>query len=103
VNPSLIGYDSLAGITQVFHPSIDGDTYILENVQDAEDIVETNRALKNLYDERTPFADMERVASIPLVVYMDLEKRGIIDDDAAFRKWLNDKDNEFFRTRPGRI
>jgi hypothetical protein len=36
-------------------------------------------------------------------VYYDLKRRGIIDDPAAFRAWMNDPDNRVFRTRPGRV
>ena len=39
-----------------------------------------------------------KVASIPLVVWNDLQKKGITRDKAAFKRWLNDPDNKFFRT-----
>jgi len=43
------------------------------------------------------------VASIPLNLYYDLKRQGIVDDPARFKKWLNDSDNRFFRTRGGRV
>ena len=46
---------------------------------------------------------MSRVASIPLTVYYDLKQKGILDDQAAMKKWLNDPDNELFRTRKGKV
>jgi hypothetical protein len=46
---------------------------------------------------------MSRVASIPLTVYYDLKQKGILDDQTAMKKWLNDPDNELFRTRKGKV
>jgi len=43
------------------------------------------------------------VASIPLNVYYDLKQKGIIDDAKAFKRWLNDSENRFFRTKPGKV
>mgnify|MGYP006213542651 CR=1 FL=1 len=43
------------------------------------------------------------VASIPIHIYWDLKKRGIADDDEAMKRWLNDSQNRFFRTRPGQV
>jgi hypothetical protein len=34
---------------------------------------------------------------------MELKQQGIIDDPKALRRWLNDPDNRYFRTRPGRV
>jgi hypothetical protein len=36
-------------------------------------------------------------------VYYDLKRRGIADDPAALKKWLNDGDNRVFRTREGTL
>ena len=49
------------------------------------------------------WGDMTRVASIPLSLYFDLKKKGIADDPVAMKRWLNDPDQRFFRTRPGRL
>ena len=77
----------------------------LEDVMDATDLVEHNVAVSNNYDERTPWnlqgMGLNRVASIPMNVFMELKKKGIVDDKKAFRRWLNDRDNRVFRTRPG--
>ena len=45
--------------------------------------------------------DLNKVASIPLSVYYDLKRRGIADDPVALKKWMNDSDNQVFRTRQG--
>ena len=43
------------------------------------------------------------VASIPMVLYMQLHKEGIVQDEERLRAWINDSDNSAFRTRPGKI
>lgn len=44
-----------------------------------------------------------RIATIPTVIYMELHKKGIVQDQARFKAWLNDPDNSAWRTRPGKI
>ena len=93
----------------------DGDGGILiQTRQDVSDIVEQN---KKEYAESTngkgwdgenAFSKKNKVASIPLVVLADLEKQGImrgfhIIDMDRFKLWLNNPDNQVFRTRQGRI
>ena len=52
---------------------------------------------------------MTKVASIPLVVVQQLAQKGNmnqaggIKDKEAFKKWLNDPDNRFFKTYNGNI
>jgi hypothetical protein len=43
------------------------------------------------------------VASIPLSVYYELKRQGIADDPKALRKWLNQSENQAFRTREGTL
>lgn len=97
-------YDAITKIETLYHGTPEGGL-VVETVQDAEPIVEANKALANMYDERTPFKGdgFHRVASIPLVIFFDLKKKGVLDDPKAFARWLNDRDNAAFRTRPGRV
>ena len=65
----------------------------------------------NSFDENARWSDNlfgNKVASIPLTVIDALNKKGILRgfkvlDEKAFRQFLNDPDNRFFRTRTGRI
>lgn len=101
---TLITMDPLTGAQTIFHEDFADNELVIENTQDAEPIIETNRALYNSVDERAPWkGGMHRVASLPLTVMLDLQRRGILDDQKAFRKWLNDPENRHFRTRPGRV
>jgi hypothetical protein len=102
----ILDSDSLLGIHTIFHPDIHtGDVNTIQTVQDAEPIVELNKARASHFDERTGYKGdgFHQVASIPLVIYQQLVKDGITEDPKAFRKWLNDRDHAAFRTRPGRV
>jgi hypothetical protein len=94
--------DPITGTRRIFH--YDDGRVTLETRQDVEDLVEYTKAVNNLHDERTPWkGDLHRVASIPMNVFMELQKKGIVDDEKAFKEWLNDRDYRVFRTRPGRV
>ena len=92
----------------------DGDQLIIAESQNITNVIEQN---KKEYAESTngkgwdgenAFSKKNKVASIPLVVLADLEKQGImrgfhIIDMDRFKLWLNNPDNQVFRTRQGRI
>lgn len=70
--------------------------------QDVTDIVAENRELFKESDGRWKDA-FNHVASIPIGLYFELKKQGIIDNPERFKKWLNSSENQAFRTRPGRV
>lgn len=87
-----------------------GDDLVIKQSQDISQIVENNKSEYNSYDTRAKWGDTlnNKVASIPLTVFQDLEKQGItrgftVIDMPRFKQWLNDPNNRVFRTRPGRI
>jgi hypothetical protein len=41
---------------------------------------------------------MVKVASLPMMVYLDLKQRGILDDRPAMRKWLSSDEARPFLT-----
>lgn len=94
-------HDEFSGVTTYFIYDEDGDKAIFRKEFDAEPLVEANRILFN--DAPTRWGEGQLVASIPIALYWDLKAKGIIDDQTAFKRWLNDPDNRFFRTRPGVI
>lgn len=98
----LIHQNSDAGISQYFHSDDEGNIS-LETVQDVSPIIENNRAQFNAVDERAKWGEGQKVASIPMSLFHKLKREGILDDQAAFRRWLNDPENRFFRTRPGTV
>jgi hypothetical protein len=43
------------------------------------------------------------VASIPEALYYKMKLEGKIDDQEYMKRWLNSSENQFFRTRPGKV
>lgn len=106
----IFNHNAEAGILEVFHYDDVEDAYTIQTIQNCEAIVESNKAEFNMFDERTPFGmeSFHKVASIPMSLYSEWQKQGIIDtngetDLKTLRKRLNDGDFRSFRTRPGRI
>jgi hypothetical protein len=100
----LFDVDPLTGTTEYFHYDEEKDAFTIQTQQDVTDLVEHNKGRYNTHDSRAPWkGDLHLVASIPMNVYMELKQQGIIDDPKALRRWLNDPDNRYFRTRPGRV
>jgi hypothetical protein len=79
------------------------DSLIIEREQDIEGILDTCKALAN--DAPTGWkGEVHHVASIPLIVYEKvLNETGIdlLKDKAAMKRFLNDPDNKFLRTKLG--
>jgi hypothetical protein len=98
----LFDVDEWAGTKTIFHPDGEGGFH-LETLQDVEPVLEANKILHADVDERARYGEWTRVASIPLVVWEEWKKEGDVRDPNFLRKKLNDRDNLYFRTRPGRI
>ncbi len=94
----LFDRDPELGITKYWHVKDNGE-YVVETVQDVSGIAEYNKRSYNNTDKK--WNDLNKVASIPLSVYYELKRQGIADDPKALRKWLNDSNNQVFRTRQG--
>ena len=100
----LLDYDPLTRTKRIFHYDPTTGGFVIETLQDVEDIVESDKASFRSVDERAGWkGDMHRVASIPMNIYAELARKGIADDEKALRRWLNDPDNRVFRTRPGKV
>jgi len=101
MSKKFVEYDPLTGVTNYFHALGDG-TYVSEDVVDIEPTKDLNRKLFN--DAPTRWKDTNNhIASIPLPIYFDLKRKGVVADRKAFLKWLQDPDNSVFRVRPGRF
>jgi hypothetical protein len=95
-------YHNADGIrrTMFADPDRPGEFAILVE-QDIEEILDgVQRRREN---HKTGLTDNKDVASIPIVVAEDLKRRGLWDDDDAFRKWLNSWEARPFRVWEGRV
>lgn len=103
IDLSLVDFDpELKTVTRVYADE-ENDQLHIESKQDATDIIEANKLFYNSTDERARYRDLDRVASIPMNLYFDLWRQGIVQDNKRFMKWLDDPENRFFRTRPGSL
>jgi hypothetical protein len=99
----LLDYDAATGTKTIFHSDGEGGGTI-ETQQDVTDLLEYNKARYNNVDERARYGEKAWiVASLPMHVYFDLKRKGIADDQKKFKAWLNDPENLYYRTRPGRV
>lgn len=94
--------DPLTGTTRYWHVKDNGE-FVIETQQNVSSIADANKRSYAATDSKSRYGDMAKVASVPLNVYYDLKRRGIVDDPKAMKKWLNDPDNRVFRTRGGRV
>jgi len=112
-SPPLWGYMSHTisnGITDTSFID-NGDELVILKSQDITGILEMNKREYAAQDERKRWSEDafgNKVASIPLTVFADLEKQGItrgfaVIDKKRFNAWLNNPDNRAFRTRAGTI
>lgn len=104
----LFDYDPITGTKQWFHWNDADESFTIQTEQPVDALIEANKANFNEFSSGSDkwgeeIGHRTRVASIPMNVYLDLKKRGILQDEAALKRWLNDPDNAVFRTRPGNV
>ena len=71
-------------------------------------IIEENKRTYNQVDERARWGEGQLVANIPFEMINWLNQQGILRgfevlDQKRMKEWLNSSDNQYFRTRPGRV
>ena len=93
-----LAYDSLTGTRQQMHFTTD-NKIVLESTVEIDQLAERNKEIRNDIIRTDKLPDgMVKVASIPMVLYMDLRQRGILGDKAALRKWLATDEAAPYRT-----
>jgi hypothetical protein len=97
----LISDDKHTGIKTFLNYDGTDDDAVISKEQDVTEIAEANKQAYN--DAPKKFGDVAHVARIPMTVYYELQRKGILNDQEALAKWLNDPDNMVWRTRPGKI
>lgn len=103
MSKKLFDYDPETGTTKWWHYDADKDEAKIETVFQVGDLIDQNKREFSSYDERARWKDWNKVASIPMALFYRLKQDGIIDDQAAMKRWLNSPENRYFRTRPGRV
>ena len=76
----------------------DGDYMIFETEWKIDAVLDLNKSKQADFSKAGGLGDIVQVASIPQGMYWDWHKQGILDDDAALRRRLNDSDFQHLRT-----
>ena len=98
------GTDVLAGTQTLYHEDPVDGTVTIETFSDVDCVLELAKANFNNKRRKSPWkGDFHHVASIPIVLALQLEKDGTMADPKRYTAWLNDSDNQVFRSRPGII
>lgn len=92
-----LSYDSLTGTLEKMHITSD-QRLIFESTVDLGNLPDLNAAEMNETSRTQKSGDMVRAARLPMLVYYDLMRRGIIRDKAAMRKWLKSEEALPYRT-----
>jgi hypothetical protein len=92
-----LAYDSLTGTLQKMHITTD-QKLVFETTVELGNLPEINAAQMNETSRTQKSGDMVKVASLPMMVYLDLRQKGILDDKAAMRKWLKSEEARPYRT-----
>lgn len=98
----LLDYDPETKTKTIFHSDGEGG-YTIETKQDSTELVERNKALLASSKRHDPYGDGKVVASLPMHVYFDLYRKGVAQDERALARWLDDPENLYYRTRPGKL
>jgi hypothetical protein len=103
----ILSVDALSGRHTIAHDDGDGGL-VLETKQNVGHIIESNKQMYNQVSSQDKWGDLTHVARLPLTVVDELNKKNVmrgfaVVDEKAFRMFLNDPDNRFFRTRPGTV
>lgn len=96
----LFDRDEATGITKYWHVNDKGE-YVVETVQEVTSVIDGNKREYNDTPDR--YGEFNKVARLPLSVYYELKRKGILNDPVAMKRWLNDSDNRAFRTRAGTL
>jgi|TARA_R100001480_G_scaffold50559_1_gene63859 putative lipase involved disintegration of autophagic bodies len=102
-----LSFDPTSGIRTDFifeeGTNLKDDQIVIATSQDVTAIVKANKRSANAIDKHQKHGEWSKVASIPMSVYHQLKEQGITDDPARFKRWLNDGENKYFRTRGGTV
>ncbi len=76
----------------------EGDNLIIETEWKVDAVLDANKSKQADFSSTGALGDIVQVASIPTGMYWDWHKKGILDDDAALKRRLNDSDFQHLRT-----
>jgi hypothetical protein len=103
MSPRLMASDPYRGVKEWFVPSVDGKEFTIVTEPFYDPLLSFNYESRKETDKHTRWGEGQLVASLPPVVWMDLWKKGIMQDETALKRWLNSAENVVFRRRFGKV
>ena len=94
--PLYASYDPVTQRATEVTTEPDGSTLYIHS-QNTRPIVESAKRIAASFDP-TVRRDTVHVARIPIVIWRQLQRLGIAQDEKRLNAWLNDRDNAVFRT-----
>lgn len=99
----ILDHNPETGVSHVWHWDNATEQSTITAEQDVTPLLDANRAQSNEQGKEFAKSGLTKVASIPMSIYMDLAKRGVLNDQKAMKRWLNDPDNRAFRTHEAHV
>ena len=97
---STVYYDRF-GIRRTLHrDSEDPNRFAVETAQDVEPVLDSIARDREIMAQNGPMRLSHR---IPTIIYEELQRRGITEDETEFRKWLNGPEGRTWRIWNGRV
>lgn len=81
----------------------DGDNMIIETEWNVDAVLDANKSAQADFSKTTKQSELVQVATIPTGMYWDWYRQGIVNDDEAFKRRLNDSDFRHVRTNSLRV
>jgi ribosomal protein L19E len=104
IHKRLLSENKDQGIKRYWHENPETGDVTIQTEQDVTAVIEANKAIYNAQDEKANWkGEWHLVASIPESLYYKMKAEGKIDDQEYMKRWLNSSENQFFRTRPGKV
>lgn len=81
----------------------DDGTWYEETDWNVDQLLDDIAAEANAYSATTRMGEFEKVASMPIGMYFDLQAKGMLDDPEDVKRILNDADNARLKTKNVRV
>jgi hypothetical protein len=101
----LLKADPIRRRQTTFHFNEGDESFALVSKQDIQPVLERNHEMRRHFSSAMdPHGEWgSYVGSIPVVIWEELERQGIAQDDKALLKWLQQPENRDLKIHPGRF
>ena len=93
-------YSARAGVVRTMIFDDASDVFHVKHSQDVEPILDSIARDREIMPNT---GENKLAARIPTVIYEELERQGIVDNEALFKAWLNSSDAAPWRIWKGRL